>query len=409
MRLVLLLVFEVILYSTFLYSQNETISLEEAVRLTAENNARFNAMNYELMVSESELKKSGIFPNPSLNYSQEILSNEQVKYKEWTISGSYPINFLWERAGYLEFAENRLQSERKLSEYQKLKIITEVKSTFVKYHFLKNYVGNLHQARNIINGINQTAKEREKEGDISQYEMKRIQLEYLLYTKYESEAKVELQRTLHDLQILIFPQKKYNDLQTEFREDTVNYIPDLSELITYAQKNRADFISAKLNHQSQMARLSTEQLKIIPVLSVLIGYKNQSENIKGFVYSVNVEIPLFNRNQANITSAETEVDRTDFEVYAVEKQIGLEVTHAYNNFLEYADRLRAFSAFEFLSEEELLATADFSYQEGEMTLLELIDALKAFTDAAQLRNELITNYYRSYFQLEMAIGKEFNK
>ena len=176
-----------------------------------------------------------------------------------------------------------------------------------------------------------------------------------------------------------------------------------------ARENRSDIQYAKLLLQSKSSQLSNEQLKIIPEVSLTMGYKKQSDNLDGLVYGFNLGIPIFNQNGGNIEIAEAELNQSMLEVQSIEKKMEYEVINSFNNLNEYAGQLKTIEEFTFLSTEEIINTAEYSYEEGEMSLLELIDALRAFTEAFKLKNELLINYHTSYYQLELAVGKEINQ
>lgn len=410
MRLVYSLVFVLTIYSVLSYTQEiKNITLQDAVQLASQNNIQLNKQKYELQKFEGILSKASVLPNPEAYFFKEQLSNDIINYDEWTLAGSLPVNFLWDRWSGVNSASFLYEAEQKNFESTKLEIITNVKSSFVKYHYLKVIKDGWKKALGIIEKLNQTAIAREQEGEISGYDQQRIQLEYLLYKKNETDSRIDLQNALKELSLLIFPNELIPDLQTEFKKMGFYDIPDLQNLLMVAKENRSDIQYAKLSLQSKSSQLSNEQLKILPEVSLTLGYKKQSDNIDGLVYGFNLGIPLFNRNQGNIEIAEAELNQSMLEVNSLEKKIEYEVINSYNNLTEYTEQLKVIEEFEFLSTEEIISTAEYSYEAGEMSLLELIDALRAFTEALKLKNELIINYHNSYYQLEMAIGKELNQ
>jgi cobalt-zinc-cadmium efflux system outer membrane protein len=54
--------------------------------------------------------------------------------------------------------------------------------------------------------------------------------------------------------------------------------------------------------------------------------------------------------------------------------------------------------------DDILRIARVSYSEGEMTLLELLDAAGAFRDAKLALIRLRSRYWTTYFDLERAMG-----
>lgn len=409
MRLVYSLVFALTIYSVSYAQEIKKITIQDAVHLANQNNIQLKKQMNELKKFDGILSKASAIPNPEAYFFKEQLSDDLIDYDEWTLAGTLPVNFLWDRWSGINSASSLLEAEQKNFESNKLEIITDVKSAFVRYHYLNVINDNWKKALELIKEANQTAIAREQEGEISGYDQQRIQLEFLIYKKNETESRIDLQNALKELSLLIFPDALITALQTEFNQQDFNSLPDLQNLLTMAKENRSDIQYAKLLLQSKSSQLSNEQLKIIPEVSLTLGYKKQSDNLDGLVYGFNLGIPIFNQNGGNIEIAEAELNQSMLEVHSIEKKMEYEVINSFNNLNEYVNQLKTIEEFTFLSTEEIINTAEYSYEEGEMSLLELIDALRAFTEAFKLKNELLINYHTSYYQLELAVGKEINQ
>lgn len=409
MRLVYSLVFALTIYSLSYAQEIKTITIQDAVHLANQNNIQLKKQMNELKKFDGILSKASALPNPEAYFFKEQLSDDLIDYDEWTLAGTLPVNFLWDRWSGVNSASSLFEAEQKNFERTRLKIIAEVKSAYVRYHYLHIINDSWQKALELIEQANQTAIAREQEGEISGYDQQRIQLECLLYRKNKTDSKIASQNALKELSLLIYPNELITDLQTEFNKIDFNGFPEIQNLLKLAREQRADIQSAKLSLESKSSQLSNEQLKIIPEVSLTLGYKKQSDNLDGLVYGFNLGIPLFNQNGGNIEIAEAELNQSMLEVQSIEKKIEYEVINSYNNLIEYADQLKTIEEFEFLSTEEIINTAEYSYEEGEMSLLELIDALRAFTEAFKLKNELLINYHTSYYQLELAVGKEINQ
>jgi len=70
----------------------------------------------------------------------------------------------------------------------------------------------------------------------------------------------------------------------------------------------------------------------------------------------------------------------------------------------YRDRIQQISQSVLRTTDSLKGDARFVYQEGELTLFELIDAVDAARDATLLRTTLRAAYLRALYDLEFALG-----
>jgi hypothetical protein len=56
----------------------------------------------------------------------------------------------------------------------------------------------------------------------------------------------------------------------------------------------------------------------------------------------------------------------------------------------------------------VFSTAVYSYERGELSLVEFIDGLNAYTDGMKLRNEIEIKYRQSLYQLSRVSGIAWN-
>jgi cobalt-zinc-cadmium efflux system outer membrane protein len=126
----------------------------------------------------------------------------------------------------------------------------------------------------------------------------------------------------------------------------------------------------------------------------------------GFVVSVTVPLPSFNRGRAEAALAQAAFERTQANHSALEQQIAAEVKGAYDVTL-----LRRRLAQEYqqgVGEKvvELTGIARAAYEEGEQRILEVLDAYRV-TLASQLRAlELVAEAKQAEIELDRAVGKE---
>ncbi len=177
-------------------------------------------------------------------------------------------------------------------------------------------------------------------------------------------------------------------------------MPTLDELTALALQNRPDQQAAKAYLDVREAALKSAKRGGLPDISVGVGYKRQFDDLNGPVAEVRFELPVFNRNQGTIQSSRATIDQQNLTVELLEKQITLEVQKADNRYSLYHDMLELFSSDISPLPERILEIAQFSYSEGEMSLIELLDAVRAYTEAFQTKNDLTLKYYLSIFELE---------
>ena len=378
-----------------LHAQN-TISLDEAIHQALDKNIEQQNQYSLVKKSESRLSESSRIPNPVFNYSREDLSFNSAKLGEWIASGSLPLNFLWDRWSNIDSKEKALEAQKSLLDNSKRGVIYQVKNAYSKYHFYNQLSTELNTAITKIDEIAAISKQRVKMGDISEYELQRILIEV---NKLKTEVKeIELERnSSHNQLKLLIGYDTDKDIQTIPIQSAKNIIQSNNELLKTAINNRKDLKAIELLIESESAFLSHSKLKAIPNINLTAGYKKQLDVYSGSIFQLNFEIPLFKRNQLEIELSEADLNILEKQKIYLIKQIETEVQAAYAKFNQYESLMKDKTD---LPLKNIFTSALYSYEQGDISLVEFIDGVNAFKDGIKLNNDIEIKYQQSIFELE---------
>ncbi|NUO83523.1 TolC family protein, partial [candidate division KSB1 bacterium] len=327
-------------------------------------------------------------------------------------------NFLWNRWSQTNAANAQVEaSNLALANVQRL-VKFEAQKAFVECYYAAQSYESWQKAAAVFKQAATTGKIRLTDGDISGYEQQRIALEQQRYQKAAGEAQVEFINSRRRLAFLLDPAQSEMQFEpaevksdfhnNDFQDNTIGRSEspaspapeiNLEKLLAHARQDRPDLQAARAISRSKQAALSAANWQRLPAASVSAGYKKQVDDFKGAVIQVNLGFPLFDRNQGEVRSAraahEQQITATDL----LEKQAALEVRQAYDRYRLYRELLEARTAEQ---PESMLQIAQFSYAEGEMPLIELLDGVRAYSEAFQTRFDLLLKYQLSIFELEKA-------
>ncbi len=378
-----------------LHAQNP-ISLDEAINQALVKNIELQKQYSMINKSESRLSESSRIPNPTFNYSREDLSLNSTKVGEWIASGSLPLNFLWDRWSNIESKEKSLEAQRLLLDNSQRIIIYQVKEAYSKYHFYNQLSAELNTALGKLDEIATISKQRLKAGDISEYELQRILIEV---NKLKTEVKaIELERNSYqNILKLLMGYDAGNEIQTISMQPLKSFVLSNDDLLKTAIQNRKDLKALDQLIQSESAFLSHSKLKVIPNINLTAGYKKQLDDYSGSVFQLNFEIPLFKRNQLEIEQSETDLNILEKQKIFLLKQIEIEVKTAFTKFKQYESLMKDKNE---LPLKNVFTSAVYSYEQGEISLVEFIDGVNAFKDGIILNSELDIKYQQSIFELE---------
>ena len=381
-----------------------TLSLDTAIRQALEKNLDLQRQAAELKKAQARLDESSRPPNPVANYSREDLVLNNAKVGEWIALGSLPLNFLWDRWSDVASKEKSLEAQRQLFDHARGEVVYLVKDAYLKAYHFTLLAAELDTAFRTLGEIATTARHRMQDGDISQYEMKRILVEVNRLRFAAQEAGLERISHLNQLRSLIGL-----DPSTSIQlapPPAPSWTPHAGDsLLQTALKHRKDLKAVELLIESESSFLTHSRIKGFPTVNFSAGYKKQLDQFAGPVYQLNMEIPLFRRNQSEIANSEADMNVLERQRRALINQIGAEIEEAslrYRRYeLLYGDQGD-------INLHTVFSTAVYSYERGELSLVEFIDGLNAYTDGMKLRNEIEIKYRQSLYQLSRVSGIAWN-
>ncbi len=385
-------------------TKTRTLTLPQAIERALANYPALQIQEYSIDQAQGLKTTAGLFPNPVLTYYRDDLSLDRRKGGETTIFAGLPLNFLLSRWSKISAASAQVDAEQLiLADTQRL-VKFEVQKTFAETHFAaKNYLA-WQKAAKVFRQATEASRVRFMDGDMAGYQQQRIAVEYLRYQKSETEAKVWLNINQRQLAFLL------NADQNESRIITSavfpSRLPVISQehLLAQSMENRPDLQVARAILLGKQAALIATKWQRLPDIVASVGYKKQEDDFKGAVVQINFGLPLFDRNQGNVRSANSALNQQILATELVEKRIALEVWQAYETVQLYRQQVEQFLDESVRLTKHLLEIAQFSYAEGEMSLLELLDGVRAYSESFQARNDLLLKYQLSIFELEKATG-----
>ena len=117
-------------------------------------------------------------------------------------------------------------------------------------------------------------------------------------------------------------------------------------------------------------------------------------------------LPLFDRNQGNVARARQEERQADTRVRQLEQVIAGDVDIAAAQYAAAEAALRMVEAEMLAQARDVRAITDYAYRRGEATLIEFLDAQRAFNETMQAWNEARAEYARSVFLVRAAVGED---
>lgn len=397
--------------------------LPPARRVTlAEALAGFERANPELRLARGEIAAARarvaavVRPNPvvSLNREQlrgdgslagQPLRGDGRNYQETTLSAGQTLEIGGQRGLRRRVAEREVEAAEARLAAERLRLGLAVRQAYVRAAAAETRLGTFRTAAEVFRTVERAGTARLVEGDISRYDLQRLRVERARFETLLADARLELLGAGRELALLV----NSDNLRAAtllLPADTLDLtqvaavaLPDSALAAALA---RADVRAAASEVEAARAGVELQQRRRIPDLTLSAGYKNQGDGFQGVVLGASLPVPLWDRNRGLI--AEAEALRA-----SAEARYALALRNAEADVLRAAERVRSLRARAALLDEGqladsdgLLSTARVAYAEGEVSLLELLDAAEAFRTARQTRTDLLAETLIAVYELQRA-------
>jgi cobalt-zinc-cadmium efflux system outer membrane protein len=252
---------------------------------------------------------------------------------------------------------------------------------------------------------------RQKAGDIAEVELIRSRLAALQYENSVRQAELGVRNALNRLQTLIGRPRPLPsfDVAGDLRRDSAPL--DLEALQRTAAEQRPDVRAFLSDVERAAAELRSQQAQAKVDYTIGGEYTRQQENAKANAlgFSFNMPLAIYNRNPGEIARAREEERQARLRVQAVQTAVAGEVETSYQQYLTARGLLENIEGKMIQGARDVREITEFSYSRGDATLLELLDAQRAFNETMQAYNEARAEYARSLYLLDSVTGKEVVK
>jgi cobalt-zinc-cadmium efflux system outer membrane protein len=407
-----------LLTAAMLYAQTSTdkvITLDEAVGEALANNLDLTAEKLNIPVAEAREITARLRPNPVLTISGQTLDvlhahfspNTPFGPNQLNIHTDVPIERGSKREERMELArQGRLLAELGVREVSR-QVIFGVQSAFIDVLQAKNNLALAQENLTRLEDLVKINEARLRSGDAAQVEVDRSRLAAAQYRAAVQQGELQLAQAKTQLQLLMGrrePSAAF-EIAGELRHDELPLAK--AEIERRALTRRPDYLSDQQAQARSQADLRLQIATGKVDYSVGTEFTRQSAwgiagNSMGVYFSM--PLPIFNRNQGEIARAQREITLAEARKAAHEATIRTEVERAYRQYTVARTMLDAVQTDVLNRAKSVRDTTEYSYRRGEASLIEYLDAQRAFNDAMQTFNEARTNYARSLYLIDAVSG-----
>lgn len=401
--------------------KNNTMSLsaltiEQAINEAIRNNLGLQAEQMNIQIAESSIATARLRPNPVLSFIDSYLYpdgynlNKGANAPEVAGHVDVPIERGGKRQLRIETAEynKEIADAQLLDSIRKLKL--EVATSCIDVLQVKANLALAHDNLRTFEELVRINNARVQAGSITPLDLARSQVAMLQFQMSVKRAELELSKAKIKLQSLLGRKTTSDkfDILGELKVPLHTADLELTPLQEAALTNRPDLNAIELSKERSQSESKLQHANAKVDYSVGVQYQRTfaDEEFNSLGFSFSIPLPIYNRNQGEIARVNAEHEQLVRRKEAVKAQVLNEVKTAYNEFRSGRELVENIEQNLLKPAEQARDTAAYVYRTGASSLVEFLDAQRAFNETMQSYNEAQATYRDAVNNLYAAIGKE---
>jgi len=379
------------------------LSAEEAVQVCLLNNREIQVLLFEIGVRRADAVQAGLLSNPSLGALVRFPLGDGSTTTELGLVQN--VAELWQLSPRKRLAESQLEQAVFEVAHAAAGLAFEAKAAYFRATAAVAALIAAEENRDTANEFLELTLERQAAGAATQVDVNSAHSQALEQEAMYREARFVVFDTRRALALLLNLAGPLDALQLS---DAISEAPewsvDLPHLIALAEQSRLDLRAAGKALDAAEHALKLEKRSVFRSLDAGLSFENDGgETQLGPV--LEMEIPLFDQNQAQIAKAEFRRAQALRRFEALGVQVDLQVRGAYEQYALATDTARLYAQELLPLRRSSLELARESFKEGKTGFLSVLEAQSSLLEARRTYVGRLEAVAVSIPALEAACGR----
>lgn len=376
------------------YTEPRTLDFDTAVQRTLHQSLQLNAAYDDAQAMLGQRKQASLYPNPIFSYEAENIGaankwdcwanrDENVQVTQLVITAG-KLDKRYKAASYQYYAS--------LTGYQasKLDVLNRLSKSFVAVAAAQELLQIARDQKHIAFEILRIAQEKVEAGKVSLIQQSKAEVAYGTTALDLERTEAEFRMAKNSLALLWAAAcPDFDNVAYPFYD--IHPPVPLEECLTDLC-NQPEVVQSLYQYYAAEQKYRLEKSNRIPDVALTLGYSYEDGD-RGFVAGVSFPIPLLDRNQGNIKTAQAEMLKTG----ELGKQLWLilqtklsnshiELVRAYREVAKYRDTVLK-------SAQQAFELAEEGYREGKFEYLDVLDAQQTLFDVRERYILALVNFH----------------
>ncbi|KMQ65728.1 transporter [Chryseobacterium angstadtii] len=410
-KIIFILFTAVSFHCTLKAQEKESLSFSSYLNQVREKNLSYTAQKYNVNMADAAILTAGIFPDPQIE--METSDNGVSKKMGYTIgtSLSWTLELGKKRKARIGVAKQQAEyTQLQLQDFLR-NLIADASLSYIEALKTKSLAEVQRDSYLSMDRLAKSDSIRYRLGAISLVTSKQSRLEAssLLNDLYVAES--SSRQAFSALSIFLGTDPEESDISGDFKAFNRDF--SFEDLIIQAVNHRTDLLASKQNIHTAASLVQLEKAKRVIDLGLSAGAEHNtwatneiapSPAVNAVKLGASIPLKFSNRRNADLKIAEIGRMQAETEYKQIENSVRTEVTQAYQQYEATQKQLKQFDNGMLSEAKSILEGISYSYQRGESSILEVLNAQRTYNDIRQRYIEVLADNAVALVELERKTG-----
>lgn len=296
-----------------------------------------------------------------------------------------------------------LESGRQQQRSRELETTVEIRSAYYAWQILNRKAMLQSEVQKRWEGLSRIATAKVKEGRLSQVEETQARLNLAMARQRELGIRMEM-ASLEKRLAYLTGQPSLPESPAPIPIESSPTVPSLDSVVDMAIRESPDLKALDQEVAARRARESLEKARGNPSMNFSLGYERETEGDNLIGAGVELPLPLFDRNQAGIARARSDLKIGGQRRAIAEQRLRVQLAEIHGRLGSLAERYRSYK--QEIGELGLrqLELSEKGFLQGMVGIFDLSKVQEEFLSHEGEALEILEEYYRQWNRLGMAVG-----
>jgi cobalt-zinc-cadmium efflux system outer membrane protein len=360
----------------------DRVGVEDAVEVALQRNASLLSLQAELAATRARLAGASLLvqENPELELAAGPRWSGGERSTDWEVGISQRLELYGQRGLRREAARQLVAAAEARLEMRRVDVAAEVRTAFYRALAAGEQAKLASAAFDLADEALKAAETRQRSGAASTIEVNTARIALGRSLRERSEAEQRRTSAIGAMILLLGLDAREGFTLKGKLDPSTSEAVDAETVSKAAIERRSDLAAARreLEAAKAEARLAGRTAYPNPRLGVTYSEEERAQILKG---AIAIDLPLFQRNQAERGVANARVEQAARAAEALERQIRAEVMVAVERLRTAAAATKAFGGAAITSAHENLQLGNEAYRAGKVDLFQLLVIRREALDA----------------------------